>query len=527
MGKNGFTNSDVRAFKGKANGGQNTYALGDGLRVRMRGDDGFYVFIYRPKFGPRRGKKVMLTLGPVSTIDIRDAQQWARDQATLLAKGDDPYEAKKARKQANDLATLRSKTFGQIVQEYYDKRTTPKAKDRWADNTKRHMSYVKNMLLAMPIAKLPVDKLVRGDFEKIINDYAKERSPTMALCLRDYNFGAMTMAGKQGCYSGDNPANPEKLDIDIDHTSKPHYGWRWSELPRLWSLLYDAEMDSTHNGLLTTAQTAKAAHVDRAKILALIARGLLPAKQANFGKTSTYLIDPADLLKLFSNANVANVESSFGQERMAAQILRLLLLTALRFSEVNKMEWNEIDLRRKVWTIPEGRTKAKRVHIVPLIDPALEILEERLAHRDNAVSYVFAHGHTLTGGDFLFGRPLSEGCVIKHLRRITADPRMTIHSFRRGCGSWADSQYLLQGGAVLSKYDRNFRRAVLGHAVSRGLDYVYGSEADFEEPCRILLTDWADYLLHGRSQPSESAEESKPSESAEVVELSTRRIAGA
>jgi hypothetical protein len=91
-------------------------------------------------------------------------------------------------------------------------------------------------------------------------------------------------------------------------------------------------------------------------------------------------------------------------------------------------------------------------------------------------------------------------------------------AFRRGIGSWADSQFLRQGGALLSKYDINFRRAVLGHAVTNGLDYVYGGDAGFEEPCRILLNDWADYLIHGPS---------KPSESAEIVELSTRRIADA
>jgi hypothetical protein len=61
-------------------------------------------------------------------------------------------------------------------------------------------------------------------------------------------------------------------------------------------------------------------------------------------------------------------------------------------------------------------------------------------------------------------------------------------------------------------------RAVVGHAVSNGLDYVYRSDANFEKPCRILLNDWADYLIHGPS---------KPSESAEIVDFSTRRIVGA
>jgi hypothetical protein len=116
--------------------------------------------------------------------------------------------------------------------------------------------------------------------------------------------------------------------------------------------------------------------------------------------------------------------------------------------------------------------------------------------------YVFAHGHALTGDDIHFRKPLSESCVLKHLRRISGDPEITIHSFRRGVGSWADSQFLVEpNGALRSKYDINFRRAVLGHAVTAGLDYIYGSDARFEIPCRMLLNDWADYLLHSPPRP--------------------------
>ena len=53
MGKNRrFTNTDVKGLKGK-----NTHALGDKLYVRERDGHKTFVLIYRPKFGPRRGKK--------------------------------------------------------------------------------------------------------------------------------------------------------------------------------------------------------------------------------------------------------------------------------------------------------------------------------------------------------------------------------------------------------------------------------------------------------------------------------------
>jgi hypothetical protein len=138
---------------------------------------------------------------------------------------------------------------------------------------------------------------------------------------------------------------------------------------------------------------------------------------------------------------------------------------------------------------------------------------------------VFAHGPALTGAGYHFGDPLTNGCVRFHLKRISGDRELTIHSFRRALGSWAESQFVQQGGTLHSKYDLKFSRAVLGHAVSNGLDYVYRADANLEKPCRMLLNDWAIYLIHGPSEPAEPAEVA--AESANVVDILTRRIVGA
>nr|WP_267274421.1 integrase domain-containing protein [Escherichia coli] len=64
------------------------------------------------------------------------------------------------------------------------------------------------------------------------------------------------------------------------------------------------------------------------------------------------------------------------------------LLTLVRPSEASGTQWAEIDLENKLWTIPAGRMKAKREHIVPLSVRALDILEIMKpisAHRE----YVF------------------------------------------------------------------------------------------------------------------------------------------
>lgn len=58
-------------------------------------------------------------------------------------------------------------------------------------------------------------------------------------------------------------------------------------------------------------------------------------------------------------------------------ILRLLILTGQRRSEVAAMEWSEVDYATATWSLPSGRTKNGTPHIVPLSEPAVAILRGR------------------------------------------------------------------------------------------------------------------------------------------------------
>jgi integrase len=57
-------------------------------------------------------------------------------------------------------------------------------------------------------------------------------------------------------------------------------------------------------------------------------------------------------------------------------VLRLLLLTLQRRSELALAEWREFDLKAKTWTIPDAHAKTGKGHIVPLSDWALRELEK-------------------------------------------------------------------------------------------------------------------------------------------------------
>ncbi|MBU1212462.1 MAG: integrase arm-type DNA-binding domain-containing protein [Alphaproteobacteria bacterium] len=64
-------------------------------------------------------------------------------------------------------------------------------------------------------------------------------------------------------------------------------------------------------------------------------------------------------------------------------IVELLILTAQRRGEVVGMQWSEIDMNEKLWTIPGSRTKNHRMHSVPLSDSVIILIENLPRHVDS------------------------------------------------------------------------------------------------------------------------------------------------
>lgn len=55
---------------------------------------------------------------------------------------------------------------------------------------------------------------------------------------------------------------------------------------------------------------------------------------------------------------------------------QMLLVTAQRRNELAHMKWDDLDLDKRIWTIPREDTKADRSHEVPLSDLAISIISE-------------------------------------------------------------------------------------------------------------------------------------------------------
>ncbi|EIK96788.1 integrase family protein [Pseudomonas sp. M47T1] len=174
----------------------------------------------------------------------------------------------------------------------------------------------------------------------------------------------------------------------------------------------------------------------------------------------------------------------------------LSLHVFVRSSELRFARWNEFDLKRSIWEIPDtrpaldgvpfstrGTKMAGDIHLVPLSPHAVTLLEQ--IHKiTGKFDLVFA-------GDAKPWKPMSENTVNAALRTMGYDTRADIcgHGFRAmACsaliesGLWSETAIERQ----MSHKERNNVRAAYIH------------KAEFLEERRMIMTWWSRFLEANR-----------------------------
>jgi integrase len=111
-------------------------------------------------------------------------------------------------------------------------------------------------------------------------------------------------------------------------------------------------------------------------------------------------------------------------------IVKLLILSGQRRSEVGGMEWSELDLENRLWTIPAARSKNRRQHDVPLAPQAAEIIKSLPRFSDS--KFVFSPGKTAPSG---FSRAKERLDQIIARENGEAIPPWVLHDIRRSVAS--------------------------------------------------------------------------------------------
>jgi integrase len=161
-------------------------------------------------------------------------------------------------------------------------------------------------------------------------------------------------------------------------------------------------------------------------------------------------------------------------------LLLFQLYTAVRPSEAREATWDEIDTNTSRWTIPEGRMKMKKEHLVPLTGPAVAVLDRMSVFGKS--SYVFKGEKEDKPFNLqVLGHALRRQENLKILKRHGVKPFQP-HDIRR---TSATIMRRLGYGLVVDR--------VLAHVAKSVIDKHYDLH-DYEAEKRAALEGLAQYL---------------------------------
>lgn len=164
------------------------------------------------------------------------------------------------------------------------------------------------------------------------------------------------------------------------------------------------------------------------------------------------------------------------------RVVRLLLLTGQRLSEVAEMQFSELDMDSGEWRLPGSRTKNRRDHIVPLPQAALDVIAEQGRLKDCPHIFTINGRAPASVGD-RWSQALRGKCGF--------DVPFRLHDLRHTAAS---------GMAELG-IDPHVIEAVLNHksGIVSGIAGRYNSYSYLKEK-RAALAAWADHIAEVVSQ---------------------------
>lgn len=211
------------------------YADGDGLYMRVQGDNRSWVYVYTGAGGKRRE----MGMGGYPSVALADARKRADDARKIRNNGGDPIEARKAEKLAaskvGTVVVLR--TFAIVAEEWITANEV-----RWTlDVATAFRGYLRNW--CRDLGKMPVSEIETRDVEAALK-------PVWGRPLGNNVRGFIERVLAYAMIRGDRQQglNPARLRDNIDqlmpakaHKTTHHAALPWSEVPALCAALQGVE----------------------------------------------------------------------------------------------------------------------------------------------------------------------------------------------------------------------------------------------------------------------------------------------
>lgn len=165
-----------------------------------------------------------------------------------------------------------------------------------------------------------------------------------------------------------------------------------------------------------------------------------------------------------------------GEFSIGRLALQFLILTAARSGEIRKMRWRDVDVEAREWRVPPANSKTEKLHVVPLVPVALDVLEEVRVIGINPDDLVFPG---LRG-------EMSDATLAKVLR-TNGGKDFTVHGFRSSFRDWCADNGFADGWA----------EAALAHTNPNRTEGAYKRTTFFEQRSETLMPAWAAFVLSG------------------------------
>lgn len=356
------------------------------------------------------GKRRNIGLGAFPDVTLTQARDKARETRDKIAAGIDPVEEKQAIRRAMVAARLSTVTFAEAMADYIAMKAKEFRNPRQRQQWENSLS-----TYALPhIGKMPVREIELLHIKAVLDPIWQEKTET---------------------------ANRVRARMENILGWCAIHGYRSNENPAKWQGYLDEVYPSPE------------------KI----------KKKGHFNALSV------DAMPEFMSA----LKKRTG---VAARALEFLILTAARTNEVigdkrihkAGVTWQEVDLKRKVWTVPPARMKSGKEHRVPLCNAAVDLLKGMESGDPETLIFPGPKGD-IPSNNFLTAL----------LKRM--DINCTAHGFRSTFKDWARER---------TAYGDEVSELALAHVNSDATRAAY-ARSELIDKRRLLMTDWERFCMDG------------------------------
>lgn len=188
-------------------------------------------------------------------------------------------------------------------------------------------------------------------------------------------------------------------------------------------------------------------------------------------RKKNYPFLPADQIPAFNKA-LAGFSGSI-VSKVATQVLQY---TALRTIELRSMLWKNIDFETRTITISEEVMKGRRLHIVPMSQQVVDLLQSLKPVTEPISDFVFAGRNDKK-------KSISENAVLLVIRQIGYEGLASGHGFRH------------QFSTIMNEYEwpADAIEKQLAHANSGSVRGIY-NHAQYLDKRREMMQWWADWV---------------------------------